>query len=982
MNDMLVPSHLGEHQRLKDVTRYAATVVRTILEGWFTFDSVLDVGCGTGNWLDCFSANRDRTIFGLEMETYAPADLAIDPRLILHVDLGHDVDLHRRFDLVLCLEVAEHIDRACAATVVANCARHADVVLFSAAIPGQRGLHHVNEQTPGYWSDLFAGHDYEAIDALRPLIWEDQQIPVWYRQNMLLFVRRGGAAQTEIRRRMPEPHEPRPRALAHPEYLAAFSKRIDDLLAETAALRDELFAQRQKTDDAVGELRVARRSHQVLEDQLADARLEHARIVNSTAWRAFNLLRRKARMVPLPVRRLVHLTLMGLARSMPSRPAGVVPVVPSVEARVVVWAPKTGATRVVFVSGDPDTPGHHYRVVRYHDAAVALGLESHCLTLQEAPAHDAVLRRAGVIVLWRVAACPEADAVIGIARQSGARLVFDVDDLVFLPDLATRSTIDGIRSQHLTEAGTAGLYAQYRAVLDQMDASFCSTRELADHLRAVGKAAYVLPNGFDFSTFAVSRRARRHWRATRTDAFIRIGYAAGTLTHQRDFAIAAPAIGRVLAENPDCRLVLFRQADTTEATLNINEFADLRHVLPQIEWRDTVTLEALPNELARFDINIAPLETGNLYCEAKSELKFFESALVEVVTIASPTGPMARAIRHDETGLLADTGEDWYALMTDLARRPERRARLAAAGFRDVMGRFGPDRRQDHLSDALHELMDGPDGARALQTRLLRDGQPAAAFPTIPRAEILFESDALREAEVTVIIPLYNYAAYVVEALESVRAQTLSILDVIVIDDASTDESAALAVEWMRTYGGRFNRVLVLRNEANAGLALTRNVGFAAAETAFVLPLDADNRLLPACCANLLEAIRVSSAGFAYPGIQQFGDADWLMGADPFLPSRFVGGNFVDAMALIGTWAWLRVGGYGDLRLGWEDYDFWCRCMEFGIGGLQVTETLAEYRVHGGSMLRTRTDVGDNKTHVMAALEAAHPWLRIVPPPA
>ena len=262
MNDMLVPSHLGEHQRLKDVTRYAATVVRTILEGWFTFDSVLDVGCGTGNWLDCFSANRDRTIFGLEMETYAPADLAIDPRLILHVDLGHEVDLRRRFDLVLCLEVAEHIDRACAATVVANCARHADVVLFSAAIPGQRGLHHVNEQTPGYWSDLFAGHDYEAIDTLRPLIWEDQQIPVWYRQNMLLFVRRGGAAHAEIQRRMPEPHEPRPRALAHPEYLAAFSRRIDDLLAETAALRDDVFAQRQKTDDAVGELRLARRAHQ------------------------------------------------------------------------------------------------------------------------------------------------------------------------------------------------------------------------------------------------------------------------------------------------------------------------------------------------------------------------------------------------------------------------------------------------------------------------------------------------------------------------------------------------------------------------------------------------------------------------------------------------------------------------------------------------------------------------------------------------
>jgi glycosyltransferase involved in cell wall biosynthesis len=72
----------------------------------------------------------------------------------------------------------------------------------------------------------------------------------------------------------------------------------------------------------------------------------------------------------------------------------------------------------------------------------------------------------------------------------------------------------------------------------------------------------------------------------------------------------------------------------------------------QIEWREFVPLDQLPNEIAQFDVNLAPLEVGNPFCEAKSELKYFEAALAGVPTIASPTGPYRRAIRHGETGFL------------------------------------------------------------------------------------------------------------------------------------------------------------------------------------------------------------------------------------------------------------------------------------------------------------------------------------------
>lgn len=996
MSEDSLPSHLGEHQRLREATRYTATVIRTILERWFEFHSVVDFGCGTGNWLNCFATDGDRTILGLEMERFRPDEVEIDPRLILHLDLGRYVNLQRRFDLALCLEVAEHIDPRHASTVVENCVRHSDIVLFSAALPGQRGLHHVNEQLPGYWAALFEKHDYAVLDRLRPLIWDDPQIPIWYRQNLLLYVRRISPLFAAIDARSNEAAAGRPLGLAHPDYLTAFSNAIAGLTDEAAELRattDELRATtdslRQQVDEAAAALQRAQSGQNRLRQMLLEARLREARVVNSTIWRAFVVVRKRAQFIPLPVRRLLRKILAGLSRALPlaaapAKPDPTLPVpLPSEIDSLMLEAPAHAAPGrdIVFVSGEPHTPGHEYRILRYTKAAAAIGATAHWLALEDYENHRTVLYRAGVVVLWRVANSPAAAAVIQMARQRSARILFDVDDLLFRPEIANVKVIDGIRSQNLSESHTAELYTRFREVLDQVDACFCSTMELADQIRELGKVAYVLPNGFDYESFAVARHAMRRWRATRQDRLIRIGYASGTLTHQRDFVVAAESLARVLAEHANCRLVLFRKPGIGDALLDIDEFPCFRLVTKQIEWREMVSLAELPYEVARFDINLAPLEVGNIYCEAKSELKFFEAALVNVCTIASPTGPMTRVIRHDETGLLATTPDDWYTALSTVVDQPETRERLARAAFLDVLGRFGPDQQQDSLAFGLQELENGPRGAQALQLRLLREHQPSAGAPVIPPSKVLFSSDALRISEVTVVIPLYNYAKYIIDALESVRRQTMRDLDVIVIDDASTDSSAELAVNWMREHAARFNRTLVLRNLTNAGLALTRNVGFDAAETAFVLPLDADNRLRPNCCEVCLAILRRSSAGFAYPSIQQFGSASWLIGTDDFLPSRFVGGNYVDAMALVGKWAWLRVGGYVNIKYGWEDYDFWCHCVERGIGGVRVPEILAEYRVHRTSMLRTQTDVAGNKEKVMAKLEQNHPWLRIIPPP-
>jgi hypothetical protein len=390
-----------------------------------------------------------------------------------------------------------------------------------------------------------------------------------------------------------------------------------------------------------------------------------------------------------------------------------------------------------------------------------------------------------------------------------------------------------------------------------------------------------------------------------------------------------------------------------------------------------VDLAALPAELARFDINLAPLEPDNIFCAAKSELKYFEAALAGVPTIASPVGRLGRAIAHGRTGLLAASEAEWYAALRQLLDDSPLRRRMGRDAYHDSLRHFGPPQRRARLRSLFAQAAGGAEAAAAFENDLLRRQGATSGLPCVPASETVLCHDRLGEAAVTVIIPLHNYPDYVIEALESVAAQSLALIDLVVVDDASTDDSLAMASEWCEAHHERFNRLLVLRHTQNSGLAAARNSGFAAAETRFVLPLDADNRLRPDCCATLLAALEGSEAAFAYPAIRHFGDETGVIGMEPFSALRLLQGNYIDAMALVAKWAWAAAGGYANIRYGWEDFDFWARLVELGHFGISVPDILADYRVHRASMLHTTTEVHDHKRDLVAELTARHSWLDI-----
>jgi len=147
---------------------------------------VVDVGCGIGTWLSVFQQHGVSDVLGLDGK-YVESRLEIPLESFQPWDLEHPISVARCFDLAVCLEVAEHISVARADTFIDDLVHLAPIVLFSAAAPLQGGVGHVNEQWPTYWVQKFAARGLSVVDAIRPAVWDNDRVAMWYAQNCLIF---------------------------------------------------------------------------------------------------------------------------------------------------------------------------------------------------------------------------------------------------------------------------------------------------------------------------------------------------------------------------------------------------------------------------------------------------------------------------------------------------------------------------------------------------------------------------------------------------------------------------------------------------------------------------------------------------------------------------------------------------------------------------------------------------------------------------
>ena len=195
---------------------------------------------------------------------------------------------------------------------------------------------------------------------------------------------------------------------------------------------------------------------------------------------------------------------------------------------------------------------------------------------------------------------------------------------------------------------------------------------------------------------------------------------------------------------------------------------------------------------------------------------------------------------------------------------------------------------------------------------------------------------------VSIVIASYNYGRFLGEAIASALAQRDAAVEVVVVDDGSTDDSAAVA--------GRFPVRLI--RQVNAGVCLARNRGAAAAHGELLVFLDADDLLEPDYVARCREALAVSgpTVAYAYTQMRLFGEEEGIFASRPFDARAMLRERFVHGAALLRRASFDEVGGFDPAwRNGLEDYELWIRLLDRGYTGTFVSEPLLRYRRHGPS---------------------------------
>lgn len=168
---------------------FSAHKVVPYLVSVFNINSVIDFGCGEGAWLSVFK-EYDCSVLGVDGHHVNRNRLLIDDDEFKQVNLAEARYFFGDFDLAISLEVAEHLPETSAEDFVSTLCSASDIIVFSAAIPGQKGEGHINEQWPSYWQKKFNARDYIGSDDLRILFWNNKELENWYRQNLLLFLNR------------------------------------------------------------------------------------------------------------------------------------------------------------------------------------------------------------------------------------------------------------------------------------------------------------------------------------------------------------------------------------------------------------------------------------------------------------------------------------------------------------------------------------------------------------------------------------------------------------------------------------------------------------------------------------------------------------------------------------------------------------------------------------------------------------------------
>lgn len=334
---------------------------------------------------------------------------------------------------------------------------------------------------------------------------------------------------------------------------------------------------------------------------------------------------------------------------------------------------------VLFIAGGVGDSSHF----RTKFVAEELGFQgiTSSITVPENPKLPTYADKFSVFVFHRVLFTPSVAKLIAEIKKRGKEIVFETDDLVYDPEFLVHMDYWRVMNpleRKLYENGVGGeiLADPYVKV------ATTSTSFLADKLREKGKKVFVVPNRLPASDVAVADKLypeRLEWLKTKTEETVTIGYFSGTAGHDKDFSTVTGALLALLEKHRNLRLFIVGPLVLDDAFASFSDRIDRMHYVERKKHFGNV---------ARVDINIAPLEVGNPFCEGKSELKFFEAGIVGVPTVAAATQTFREAIKDGEDGFVAETKTQWEEKLERLITDPAFRMRIGERARNTALSRY------------------------------------------------------------------------------------------------------------------------------------------------------------------------------------------------------------------------------------------------------------------------------------------------------
>lgn len=311
-----------------------------------------------------------------------------------------------------------------------------------------------------------------------------------------------------------------------------------------------------------------------------------------------------------------------------------------------------GKKKIVYVTNDFANATFRYRFFNFKQSLCnSEKYSAVCFTSAETPMILSYLPHISAVVLQRATLENDTNNFIFACKHHGLPLIYDIDDLIYNANcIIDYVTNIGLNPNVYNMALYFGIACGHTHVARHCDAFMTTTTYLRDHLvEDFGKKTYIIPNYFNKEQEICSKNAvdERVYDGSK----YYIGYFSGSDSHQNDFGVCKEAVIRMMRKYSDVYLKIV-------GFMNLEgELAELKNE-GRVIFKPVCSYEELQYEIAEVDINIAPL-VNYYFNDCKSELKFFESALVKVPSAVSAVGVYKDIIKNGENGFLCrDT--DWF----------------------------------------------------------------------------------------------------------------------------------------------------------------------------------------------------------------------------------------------------------------------------------------------------------------------------------